>query len=205
MPELGNYDINEVHTYKINDIPIETGDLICTVDGNSSFVNGQFWWIVGKLIPGDIDHIVIYVGPGGRCVEAGAKGKVIAFNIPGNNWDSDEMYEQRSFVDKLHGIGYPLSGYNHSHEKIKQIRLDVGQYCLKQARDEKPYNLNFLNSDTEDAFYCSQLAYKAYLHHNINLNTERDVPNIPFTKSIVFPQEVWASCHDKVTGQIDIT
>lgn len=66
-----NYTISEVHAYEINGIPVETGDLICTVDGNPSPVISQFWWIVGRLIPGDVDHIVIYVGPEGMCVEAG--------------------------------------------------------------------------------------------------------------------------------------
>jgi len=37
---------------------------------------------------GDVDHVVIYVGPGGRCVEAGAKGKVITFDIIDNAWNA---------------------------------------------------------------------------------------------------------------------
>ncbi len=81
------YDIDRVHSYEINGIPLETGDLICTVDGDpSADMIGQFWWIVGKLVPGDVDHIVIYTGPGGRCVEAGAKARVIAFDVPGGKW-----------------------------------------------------------------------------------------------------------------------
>ncbi len=194
-----DYTINEVYAYDINGIPVETGDLIATVDGNPLPIIGQYWWIVGRLIPGDVDHIVIYVGPAGRCVEAGATGKVIDFNVSGKKWDADAMFKHRGFVDELYGIAYPLSGRNFSVEKTQQNRLDVAQYCLDQARDQKPYNLNFLDSESEDAFYCSQLAYKAYIRHGINLNTEKDVPDIPFTKSIVFPKEVWAACHEKET------
>ncbi len=197
MSNLDNYDIIEVHKYEINDILVETGDLIATVDGNSSPVIGQFWRIVGMLIPGDVDHIVIYIGPEGRCVEAGAAGKVIVFKMPGKRWDSNAMFENRCFVDDLYGVAYPLSGSNLSDEKELQIRLNVAQYCLDQARDGKPYNLNFLDSETEKAFYCSQLAYKAYIRHGINLNTEKKIPKIPFTKSIVFPQEAWAACREK--------
>jgi hypothetical protein len=197
MTNSEDYDISEVYDYEINGIPLETGDLICTVDGNPSFLIGQFWWIIGKLIPGGVDHIVIYIGPEGRCVEAGAKGRVITFNVPDNQWDPQVMFEQRYIMDRLYGISYPLASHDFTPAQLKQIRLDVAKYCLGQAKDRKPYNLNFLDSGTEEAFYCSQLAYKAYIRHGIDLNTEKDIPNIPFSKSIVFPQEVWATCHQK--------
>jgi hypothetical protein len=148
------------------------------------------------LIPGDVDHIVIYVGPAGRCVEAGAKGKVITFEVPQNEWDAPRMFEQRYIMDKLYGVAYPLADYDLTPQQIQDIRIDVGNYCLQQAKSEKPYNLNFYNCDKEDAFYCSQLAYKAYMRHNIDLNTDKGIPNIPWSKRIVFPQEVWASCHN---------
>ena len=197
MQNSGNSDINDVYTYEINGISIKTGDLICTVDGNPSFLIGQFWWIIGKLIPGDVDHIVIYVGPGDRCVEAGAKGKVITFNVQGKKWDPQLMFEQRYIMDNLYGIADPIAGRDFTPDQENQIRLSAVKYCLQQAKEEKPYNLNFIDSDTEKAFYCSQLAYKAYKPHNINLNTNRSIPNIPFTDSIVFPQEIWAECNKK--------
>jgi len=56
---------------------VQTGDIICTTDGGGEIFAGQFWRLVGKLIPGEVDHIAVYVGPQGRCVEAGAKGRVI--------------------------------------------------------------------------------------------------------------------------------
>ena len=61
-----------IYDYEINGVPVRTGDLICTTDGNDSPISGQFWFLIGMLIPGDVDHIVVYTGPQGRCVEAGA-------------------------------------------------------------------------------------------------------------------------------------
>lgn len=66
-----------VYKYTINGLKLRTGDLICTTDGGGELFVGEFWRLVGKLIPGDVDHIVIYIGPGGRCVESGATGRVI--------------------------------------------------------------------------------------------------------------------------------
>jgi uncharacterized protein YycO len=55
---------------------------------------------------------------------------------------------------------------------------------------------------TEDAFYCSQLAYKAYLKEGIDLNTGKGVPHFPGMESIVFPQEIWSGCeHEKSSTQ----
>lgn len=195
MSKTEDYTIDKVYSYKINGIPVQTGDLICTVDGDPSApIIGQFWWLVGKMIPGDVNHIVIYIGPEGRCVESGAWGKVIAFDVPDGEWDGPGMFGERLLIDQLYGIAYPLAGSEHSPEKITEIRTDVARYALKHAKNGTPYNVNFLNSDTERGFYCSQLAYKAYIRHGVDLNTEKGVPNLPFSKSIVFPQEVWESC-----------
>jgi hypothetical protein len=187
-----------VYKYNLNGLQIETGDLICTTDGDSGDVTGQFWRIIGKLIPGEVDHIVIYVGPEGRCLEAGAKGRVIAFDIVGNAWDVNKMRAQRGpFIDVFHGVAYPLEGKGLNPAELAQIRENVAIYCL--APSGKPYNLNFLNSETEGAFYCSQLAYKAYLKQGIDLNTGIGVPDIPGTESIIFPQELWAGCSHTAT------
>lgn len=197
-----DYDIDDIFSYEINGIPVETGDLICTVDGDASDpIIGQFWRLVGKLVPGDIDHIVIYTGPGGRCVEAGAKARVIAFEVPDGKWDAKRMFSQRLLMDELYGVAYPLGDNGHPPEKIRAIRLNVARYCLRQAKEKKPYNLNFFNSDTESAFYCSQLAYKAYLPHGIDLNSEKGVPSFPLSQSIVFPQEVWEGCAVRIRSE----
>lgn len=181
-----------IHNCNIDGLRVRTGDLICTADGNRQLGPGQFWLLIGKLIPGEVDHIVIYVGPGGRCVEAGAKGRVISFAVPGGAWDGEAMLAERWLLDELVGIVDPLAGRNLPEQEETRIRTGVAAYCLAQAEAGKPYNLNFLDPDTEEAFYCSQLAYKAYLPYGIDLNTSREVASIPGTGKIVFPQEIWA-------------
>ena len=182
----------EIYDTTINGLVVRTGDLICTVDGERSLVPGQFWWFVGRLIPGEVDHIVVYVGPGGRCVEAGAKAKVVEFEAPPGGWDAHAMFGQRGFVDRFYGVAYPLENRDLSPEATEAIRGEVADYCL--AKVGKPYNLNFLNPDTEAAFYCSQLAWKAYLPHGIDFNTGLGVEGFPGSERIIFPHEVWASC-----------
>ncbi|MBI5211814.1 MAG: hypothetical protein HY957_00385 [Nitrospirae bacterium] len=190
-----------IYEYEINGLTVRTGDIICTADGASNTdIRGQFWRLLGKIIPGDVDHIVIYTGPGGRCVEAGAKGKVIAFEAKENTWNFERMIGQRGIIDTLYGIAYPLQGKNLNETDITGIREAVAAYCLRQAELEKPYNMNFLDSTTENAYYCSQLAYLAYLKQGIDLNTGRGIPEIPGTGSIIFPQEIWSGCEHKKAG-----
>ncbi len=69
------------------------------------------------------------------------------------------------------------------------MRSLVAEYCLAQLG--KPYNLNFLNAEMDNAFYCSQLAYKAYEQVGINLNTGLAMEQLPGTNAIVYPQEIW--------------
>lgn len=175
-------------------LKVRTGDLIFTTDGGPSSLEGQFWRILGALIPGDVDHVVIYLGPGGRCVEAGAKGKVITFEIPGSVWDMPAMLPQRGIQDTLYGVGDPVAGRGIDPAQEELIRLKAANYALEQAILGKPYNLNFLDSTTDRAFYCSQLAFMAYRPQGIDLNAEVLFPAIPATRSIVFPQDVWRSC-----------
>jgi hypothetical protein len=180
-----------VYSYEINGLTLYTGDLICTVDGGDPVVAGEFWRLVGKLIPGDVDHVVIYIGPEGKCIEAGPKG-VISFETDSSVWNSAGMLDQRLLVDQLYGIAYPLAGRGLAREQEDIIRDSVAAFCLAQLG--KPYNIDFLDSSTENSFYCSQLAYKAYLKNGIDLNTGVGVPAIPGTGSIIFPQEIWESC-----------
>jgi hypothetical protein len=191
-----------IYEYTINNLRLQTGDLICAVDGNAAATDlkGQFWRLLGKLIPGAVDHIIVYVGPEGRCIEAAAKGYVNAFDVQGNIWDYQLMLEARGgVIDTLYGAVYPLRDVQKTAAEIAIIREAVADFCNEQAILKKPYNFNLLRSDTDDAFYCSQLAYRAYLPHGINLNTGIGIPNIPGTKSIIFPQEVWEGCfHERV-------
>ncbi|MFC1889195.1 hypothetical protein ACFL4G_05505, partial [Thermodesulfobacteriota bacterium] len=101
-----------IHKYEINGLTLQTGDIICTVDGGDNVLGGEFWRLIGKMIPGKVDHIVIYVGPEGRCVEAGAKCRVIEFETKGPVWDAKKMKRQRGLIDTLWGVAYPLKGQN---------------------------------------------------------------------------------------------
>jgi uncharacterized protein YycO len=184
-----------IYEYEINGLAVKTGDIICTTDGGPPTLDGQFWRYLGNLIPGNVDHVAIYVGPEGRCVEAGAKGRVITYSVMNNNWDSLKMRDQRGeVVDTLYGVACPVEGRGLSESRKTEIRESVAQYCLAQAAAGKPYNLDFFNANTEDAFYCSHLAYMAYLKQGINLNTNLGIPHIPGTTNIIFPQEIWSGC-----------
>lgn len=185
--------MNQIHEWNLEGLTAKTGDLICTTDGDGQLLAGQFWRFIGKFIAGAVDHVVVYIGPGGRCVEAGVKG-VIAFTVPGHAWDPREMSGERGpFIDRLYGIAYPLRDRQMSADEIERARLGVADYCLAQVG--KGYNLNFMDPDDESSFYCSQLAYRAYLPYGIDLNSDAHVAGFLSTKKIVFPQEIWDNCH----------
>jgi len=181
-----------IHTYQIEGLKLQTGDIICTMNGKPDILPGEFWRLVGRLVPGDVDHVAIYVGPKGRCVESGSRG-VISFNIHNGVWDTEFMARKRGLLfDTFYGVSYPLGGLGLSKEKEREMRTTVAHYCLAQVG--KPYNLNFLNAETEKSFYCSQLAYKAYQQVSINLNTGLAMEQLPGTNAIIYPQEVWGGC-----------
>lgn len=181
-----------IYNYLLNSVNVQTGDIICTTDGNGTFLPGQFWRLIGLLIPGDIDHIVIYIGPEGKCIEAGPKG-VNQFFITDNVWNPSTMESQRGgIIDDLYGIAFPLSNKNLSASDELTIREAISLYCNSQLG--KPYNINFFDFDTDKSFYCSQLAYKAYISQGINLNTKINIPQIPGTENIIYPEDIWASC-----------
>jgi hypothetical protein len=194
-----------IHTCEIDGLTVRTGDLICTSTGGQSMPGGLFWKFFGQLVYGDVDHIAVYVGPGGRCVEAGAKFRVVTFDVVDNTWDASRMKSSRGPIDdNLYGIVYPLAGRSLSSQEENRIRESVARYCLRQAEAKKLYNPIFIDSKTENAFYCSQLAYKAYLKEGIDLNTNKGMPDVPGTKSIVFPQEIWMGCeHEKAADLVE--
>ena len=101
------------------------------------------------------------------------------------------MFNQRLLIDQLYGIAYPLAERGLTLDQEETIRENIAAFCLAQVG--KPYNINFLDPSTENSFYCSQLAYVAYLKNGIDLNSGKAVPEIPGTGSIIFPQEVWES------------
>jgi hypothetical protein len=179
-----------IYSFKLHGLLLQTGDLICTTDGDDTPVIGQFWRFIGMFVPGEVDHIIMYLGPDGRCIEAGPRG-VNVFELPGETWDALNMVRQRGpILDTFVGVASPLEEVDWPEEKKVQVRAEVADYCLAQVG--KPYNANYFNPHTEEAFYCSQLAYLAYLPQGIHLNTEMGVPDLPPTKAIVFPQEIWS-------------
>jgi cell wall-associated NlpC family hydrolase len=178
-----------IYTYQINGMLVQTGDIICTMNGKPDILPGEFWRLIGRLVPGDVDHVAIYLGPDGRCAEAGAKG-VITFEIPNGEWDTERMARQRGLLfDTFYGIASPLDVLGYSEEDEIHLRMAIVKYVLAQVG--KPYNLNFFNSETEEAFYCSQLMYKAYQTIGINLNTGLAMEQLPGTNQIIYPQEIW--------------
>ena len=181
-----------IHSYEVNGLPVKTGDIVCTMNGKPNILPGEFWRLVGRLVPGDVDHIAIYLGPEGRFVEAGALG-VVTFEIHAGLWQPEHiMVERGMLVDTFYGVAYPLEGIGLTHDEEVTIRAGVAEYCLAQLG--KPYNLNFLDPDREEAFYCSQLAYKAYLPFGINLNTGLFMEQLPGTNQIIYPQEIAEGC-----------
>jgi cell wall-associated NlpC family hydrolase len=178
-----------IHTYQIEGVPVQTGDIICTMNGKPDILPGEFWRLVGRLVPGDVDHVAMYIGPNGRCVEAGARG-VIKFTVFDGIWNTEKMARRRGLLfDSFYGVVSPLDALGMTEEEEHELRKTVAAYCLAQVG--KPYNLNFLNSETEDSFYCSQLAYKAYQQVGIDLNTGLAMEQLPGTNTIVYPQEIW--------------
>jgi len=181
-----------IHTYQLQGLTLQTGDVICTMNGKPDILPGEFWLLVGRLVPGDVDHVAVYVGPNGRCVESGSRG-VITFEMCDGIWDTEFMARKRGMLfDTLYGVSYPLAGREFSEDDETHIRTRVAQYCLAQVG--KSYNLNFLDADTEDAFYCSQLVYKAYQQTGIDLNTGLAMEQLPGTNAIIYPQEIWDGC-----------
>jgi hypothetical protein len=196
ITKIGDFVVEMIHSYTINGLAVRTGDILCMAfDGDEAVTPGDYWRILSLLIPGEVDHVAVYIGPQGRCVEACARG-VYAFDLEDNEWSPEKMFKHRGrFKDNLIGVAYPLHGRGYTAEQEARIREGVAEYCLTQVKAKRLYNINLLDPDREDAFYCSQLAYKAYLPHGINLNTGQGVPKLPGTHSIIFPQEIWSGCY----------
>ena len=190
-----------VYTYQIEGIALQTGDIICTMNGKPDILSGEFWRLIGRLVPGDVDHVALYLGPNGRCVEAGARG-VINFDIPNGSWTTEHMARQRGLLfDTFYGVASPIDNLQVPEDEEFEMRSRVALYCLDQVG--KPYNLNFLNPETEDAFYCSQLAYKAYQQIGIDLNTGLAMEQLPGTNGIIYPQEIWNGFPHRAAKRMD--
>lgn len=185
-----------IHHTTICGIAVRTGDLICTSDGHQHALFSQAYELLGTLIPGPVDHVAIYVGPGRRCIEAGLHG-VIAFEAIGECWDAPAMFAKRTIADTIYGIGDPTSGRGFYPALEAAIRNEVARFLEQQVTQRRPYNLNFFKAYSLDSFYCSQLAYLAYRRHGIDLNSGAGSPELPGLGSIIFPTEIWLACKQR--------
>lgn len=193
-----------VYSYEIDGLPVQTGDIICTSDGNDHLLPGAVWRVFGALVPGPVDHMALYCGPGGLCVESGPAG-VTAYEVEGNTWDAQRMASRRALLtDTLYGVAYPLAGRAMEADLEATIRVDVAAYCLEQAAAGRHYNFNFLDSQTEKAFYCTQLVYQAYLRSGIDLNVGQRLLGLPGTDRLILPQEIWDACAHRRVGRADL-
>ena len=180
-----------IYDHVFDGLAVRSGDILCTQDGDKSTgLFGQIWHLLGKLLPGEIDHCLMYIGPGGRCIESGARG-VIVFEMPGETWNSAPFVKERLLIDTLVGVAYPLAERGLSDDEERRIRHDVIVFCLERASRRKPYNLNYFDPLRDGAFYCSQLIYRAYLASGIDLDVDR---NASLMERIVFPEELWDAC-----------
>ena len=95
-----------IHSYEISGLSVQTGDILCMAFDGEDVVNpGDYWRILGLLIPGEVDHVAVYVGSGGLCVEVSARG-VYTFNLEDNQWAPEKMFKHRGvFKDHLNWCG----------------------------------------------------------------------------------------------------
>ena len=45
-----------IYTYSLEGLPIQTGDIICTTDMVLEIEAGEYWRLLGRLLPGEIDR-----------------------------------------------------------------------------------------------------------------------------------------------------
>lgn len=189
-----------LHDHTFDGLSLRTGDVLCLRDGTDRSVYGRVWQAVGALVPGEVDHCVLYVGPGGRFVEANVYG-VCALEMPGDRWDAHALVRQRILLDSLVGVAYPLAGRDLPAAEEDRMRASVADYCLAQAAADKPFNFNFFDATRPDRTYCSQLIADAYRHEGIELNSNIGVPTERIFARAVFPQELWNGCVHRRVGE----
>lgn len=194
-----------IHTHKFNGLTVQTGDILCTRNGTDDNWLGRIWHWIGYLVPGRIDHTILYVGPGGRCIEAGGKG-VIEFVMLGPIWDAPSVADTRLLQDTLVAVAQPLQRLNLSPQEEAQIRMGVADYGLAQIG--KPYNPIFLNTVTDAAFYCSQLIYLAYREFGVDLGVSpvrlvSDPATLEEAPLLILPTMLLDNCtHRLVRGRL---
>jgi len=179
-----------IHRFRINGVPVRTGDLVCTRDGDGHGLLGALWRAIGALVPGEIDHCALYIGPGIRFIEADARG-VRLLSMPGDCWNAESLLHHRLFVDTFAGVAYPLGGRRIPHREQDRIRLSVARYCLAQVAAGKPFNFNLLDATNPRRTYCSQLIVEAYRAQGIHLGGKRATRPQGILRCAVLPDALW--------------
>lgn len=179
------------HVYEFDGLPIRTGDILCMRDGGRGGLFERLWMALGALIPGEVDHCALYVGPEGRFVEADIHG-VNVLTMPGHHWDAETLVGKRLFIDTLIGVAYPLQGRGLAPLEESRLRESVAAYCLARAAERKPFNFNFFDATNPRRTYCSQLIADAYRSQGIELDSKLSVPKLGIFRRAVFPEALWA-------------
>lgn len=185
-----------LYQHSFHGVTAQTGDILFTRDGVPGSLFGEIWRLLGRVLKSDFDHCALYLGPGVRFVESAAKG-VVVVEMAGDEWNAEPYGMQRLLLDELIGVGDPVAGRGLSASRARRIREHAVAYCLEQVAEHKPYNLDFFNPETDGAFYCSQLVYKAYLEQGINLHCHTGATAQELLAPIVLPEDVWNGCLKK--------
>jgi len=189
-----------IHRHRIDGVPVCTGDILCTRDGDATGLVGVLWRGIGALVPGEIDHCALYIGPGSRFVEADARG-VSVLSMPGDSWNSGVLLRKRLFVDTFVGVAYPLEGRRLPRRQQDRLRMSVAAYCLSQAASGKRFNFNLLDATNPRRTYCSQLIAEAYRSEGINLDGKRGTTMARVPRHAILPESLWrGSPHREVGG-----
>lgn len=185
-----------IHQHSFHGVIARSGDILFTRDGVPGSLFGEIWRVLGQAMQSEFNHCAMYLGPGVRFVESAANG-VVVVEMQDDGWDAAPYAQERLLVDELIGIGDPVAGRGYSSNAEREVRERAIAFCLDQVREHKPYNLDFFNPETDGAFYCSQLIYKAYAAQEIRLHAHRGADSESVLAPIVFPREVWDACREK--------
>jgi uncharacterized protein YycO len=185
-----------LYSHSFHGVIAQTGDILFTRDGMPGSLFGEIWRLLGQILPGDLDHVALYLGPGVRFIESAANGVEVC-EFASDEWNALPYAQQRLLVDELVAIADPLAGRGLTPEEETRMRQAVVAYCLTQVARSKPYNLNVFNPETDGAFYCSQLIYKAYQMQGIDLHEHVGAEAESILAPIVLPKDIWNACLKK--------
>jgi len=113
--------MDNLFEYELDGIPLQTGDLICTRDGSDTILAGEFWKIIGTLIPGEVDHVAVYLGPKGAASRRDRTACSCSRSRTGVGCGS--MFQKRGIVDQLHGVAFPLRKRKLGIEATQRMRI----------------------------------------------------------------------------------